>query len=301
MRSTPLLILCVQKLSSFSATIIPRHPSLSYFNRIKNTEIDLELETHSELTVFLPVDPAWESLHPIERLYLESEFATDDLLRILNWHAVGQGNVVWSESFDPGVNRRFSTTHSPNPILTAHIVTTMKGNHLEIVTAPEKVIVNDAELMQPDIYASNGVLHTVSSLLIPERSLKLTPEKFLLALNCTNFVSLLHSVNLTSLINDPSAHFTVLAIGDDVMSLSGNSDLPERGSDELKRALQYHFIPGRWTPKKMKHGLLLETELMEPGLDSGRQVIDIEVTHDHDLTRDAKVRFGGVGTVQDHG
>jgi len=89
--------------------IIPRHSSLSYFNRIKNAEIDLELETLSELTVFLPVDPAWESLHPIERLYLESEFATDDLLKILRGHAVGQGNVVWSESFDPGVNRRFFT------------------------------------------------------------------------------------------------------------------------------------------------------------------------------------------------
>jgi len=141
----------------------------------------------------------------------------------------------------------------------------MKGNHLEIVTAPEKVIVNGAELMQPDIYASNGVLHTVSSLLIPERSLRLTPEKFLLALNCTKFVSLLHSVNLTSLINDTSAHYTVLALEDDVMSLSSDSDLPERGSDELKRTLQYHFIPGKWTPKKMKHGMLLETELKEPG------------------------------------
>jgi len=92
-----------------SATIIPEYSSLSYFNRIKNPEIDLELETLSELTVFLPIDSAWDSLHPIERLYLESEFATDDLLRILNWHAVEQRNVIWSESFDPGVNRKFST------------------------------------------------------------------------------------------------------------------------------------------------------------------------------------------------
>ena len=300
-RSTPLLTPCVQKLSGCSAAVIPNHSSLSYFNRIKNAEIDQELETLSELTVFLPVDPAWESLHPIERLYLESEFATDDLLRILNWHAVEQGNVVWSESFDPGVNRRLSTHSRDSPIFTSHIVTTMKGNHLEIVTAPDKVIVNDAELMQPDVYASNGVLHTVSSLLVPERSLKLTPEKFLLALNCTRFVSLLHSVNLTSLINDTDAHYTMLALGDDVMNLFGDSDLPERGSDELKRALQYHFIPGRWTPKKMKHPMLLETELKEPGLDGGRQVIDIEVTHDHELSKDAKIRFGGVGTVQDHG
>jgi len=95
------------KLSGHPATIIPKHSSLSYFNRIKNVEIDTELEALSELTVFLPVDSAWDSLHPIERLYLESEFATDDLLRILNWHAVEQRNVIWSESFNPGVNRKF--------------------------------------------------------------------------------------------------------------------------------------------------------------------------------------------------
>ena len=99
----------VEKLSGYSAKIIPNHPSLSYFNRIKNGEVDKELEDLSELTVFLPVDSAWDSLHPIERLYLESEFATDDLLRILNWHAVEQRNVIWSESFDPGVTRRFHT------------------------------------------------------------------------------------------------------------------------------------------------------------------------------------------------
>ena len=186
-------------------------------------------------------------------------------------------------------------------MLTTHTVTTIKGNHLEIFTAPEKVVVNDAELVQPDIYASNGALHTVSSLLVPASSLKLTPEKFLLTLNCTRFVSLLHSVNLTSLINDPDAKYTVLAPADDVMTLFGDSDLPEKGTDELRRALQYHFIPGRWTPSKMKHKMLLETELKEPGLDGGRQVIDIEVTHDHTLSSEAKVRFGGVGTVQDHG
>lgn len=182
-----------------------------------------------------------------------------------------------------------------------HVVTTIKGNHLEIVTAPEKVIINDAELIQPDIYASNGVLHTVSSLLVPDGSLKLTPEKFLLALNCTRFVSLLRSVNLTYLVNDPSAHYTVLALADDVMTLFGDSDLPEEGSDELRRTLQYHFIPGRWTPSKMKRAMLLETELKEPGLDGGRQVIDIEVTHAHAMSKETKVRFGGVGTVQDHG
>lgn len=97
----------MEKLSSSPATIISGHSPLSYFNRIKTDEIDLELESLAGLTVFLPENSAWDSLHPIEKLYLESDFAADDLLKILRGHAVAQKEVVWSESFDPGVNRRF--------------------------------------------------------------------------------------------------------------------------------------------------------------------------------------------------
>jgi solute carrier family 25 carnitine/acylcarnitine transporter 20/29 len=60
----------------------------------------------AELTIFLPVDSAWDELESLERLYLESEFATDDLHRILNMHAVVDKTVTWSDSFDPAVNRK---------------------------------------------------------------------------------------------------------------------------------------------------------------------------------------------------
>ena len=110
----------MEKLSDRSATVIPKHPSLSYFNRIKNAEVDQELETLSELTVFLPVDSAWDSLDPIERLYLESKFASDDLLKILYGHAVGENGVFWSESFEPGVQREFSRFTGRNSVFTTH-------------------------------------------------------------------------------------------------------------------------------------------------------------------------------------
>lgn len=46
----------------------------------------------------MPVDSAWKTLDPLERLYLESEFATDDLLRILDMHAVVEKDVRWSDT-----------------------------------------------------------------------------------------------------------------------------------------------------------------------------------------------------------
>ncbi|THH13363.1 hypothetical protein EW146_g6842 [Bondarzewia mesenterica] len=268
----------------FIANVVAHHPSVSYFHKILTPEILDVLNTSSELTLFLPEDPAWDALHHIERLYLESEFAAADLRRIFEMHAVERKRVKWSDSFDPATN-----------------LTTVDGQVLNIVTSPDKVLVSDAELRQRDIYASNGVLHTVSSLLIPPGTLQLTPEKFLLTLNCTHFISLIHSVNLTHLVNDTETKYTILAPKDDVISLYGDDDLPEKGSEELKQLLKYHFLPGQWRPSKLRDGMLLETELDEPGLDGGRQVLEVEVSRSgkRNAESSSSIRFGGASIVGD--
>lgn len=124
----------------------------------------------------------------------------------------------------------------------------------------------------------------------------MTAEKYLLALNCTKFVSLIHSVDLTQLINNTDSKYTILAPKDDILSIFGDIGLPGKGSNELKRLLQYHFIPGRWTPDKLKNGLLLETVLREPGLNDRPQVLPIEV--DSNLA-EKSIRFGGAGVIDD--
>jgi solute carrier family 25 carnitine/acylcarnitine transporter 20/29 len=158
--------------------------------------------------------------------------------------------------------------------------------------------VSSAELVQSDIYASNGVLHTVSSLLISPGALKLTPEKFLLGLNCTSFVSLLHSVNLENLVNNTEAQYTILAPKDDVLSIYGkDGDIPAPGSEELKRLLQYHFLPGRWVPSKLKDGMLVQTALQQPGLADDNQVLNVQVSSVGDKDRDLKIRFAGASAI----
>lgn len=177
-------------------------------------------------------------------------------------------------------------------------MTTIDGTTLEIAVTPEKTKVSDGELIQPDIYASNGVLHLVSSLLIPEGALKITPEKYLLALDCTNFVSMLHSVNLTHLISDTETKYTILAPKDDVLSIFGDSQLPEKGSPELKKMLQYHFIPGHWPVKKLNDGMLLETALEEEGLKGGRQVLSVDVNGSNKKLAKS-IQFAGAGVIGD--
>ncbi|KAF7985327.1 hypothetical protein HWV62_6521 [Athelia sp. TMB] len=261
------------------AKVVAHEPSVSYFHKILTPKITHVLNSTSEVTLFLPVDAAWDALHPLERTYLESEFAADDLNRILDMHAVNTKKVTWSDSFPKNIT-----------------LTTIDGTKIDIVATPGKTTVSSAKLVKPDIYASNGVLHLVSELLIPPGALQLTPEKYLLASNCTKFVSLIHSVNLTHLINSTDVKYTVLAPRDDVLNVLGEDELPEMGSAELKRMLLYHFIPGKWSDKKLKDGVLLETALQDVGLGGGRQVLDVEVSD----KEGKNIRFGGAGTIGEH-
>lgn len=255
--------------------------------------------------MFLPVDAAWEALPYYERLYLESKYATDDLTRIVNMHAVASKKVHYADSFSSGLKCELVVSRKDSE-LTYLTVTTIEGQKLEIAQSEDgkKTTVSSAELVEPDIYASNGVVHTVSSLLVPPGSLQLTPEKFLLVLNCTSFVSLLHSVDLTSFINDTETHWTILAPRDDVIAL-GSSELPPSGSEELKKLLQYHFIPGKQFAKKLKDGQLLETALEEEGLGGGRQVLAVDVheddSKDNKKGKNKSVGFGGAGIIGEPG
>jgi solute carrier family 25 carnitine/acylcarnitine transporter 20/29 len=264
-------------------------------------EIGEFLNSTAELTIFMPVDSAWEFLDPLERLYLETDFAADDLRRILDMHAVLGEAVKWSESFQSSTECKHVQFLSRRFALISQQVTTRYGSSLDITVSSEGTTISGAKLVQPDVYASNGVLHLVSSLLIPPGALRLTPEKYLLALNCTSFVSLIHSVNLAHLINNTDTQYTILAPKDDVLSLFVHG-LPESGSKDLKRMLEYHFLPGLWKPKKLDNEMLLETELHELGLDDGRQVILVEVNDDEKIDAESRhVTFGGAGVSGEYG
>ncbi|TFL06811.1 FAS1 domain-containing protein [Pterulicium gracile] len=279
------------------AQLVTTHPQVSYFARIlqRVPSVITFLNSTQSLTLFLPVDSAWDALHRLERLYLESEFAVDDLQHILRRHAVSDTSdsdlkaserAVYSEQFSKGLN-----------------LTTLSGKPLTIETDSGRTkIGKSAELVQPDLYASNGVIHLVSSLLMKPESLALTTEKYLLALNCTRFVSLLHSVGLQNLVNGTEA-YTVLAISDEVLALYGldlktqvEDGEPDPGGKKLERRLRYHFLSGKWSPESLFNGQLLKTALIEPdGLRGGQQVIKVETEANESGGK--SVRFGGAGVI----
>jgi solute carrier family 25 carnitine/acylcarnitine transporter 20/29 len=282
------------------ATTIANHPILSTFNSFLTKELKNTLSTAPHLTLFFPLDSAWDALDPIERLYLDSGFAEKDIERLVAFHSVndagidGHGSVGWTESWTDGQK-----------------LTTPEGNELRIGFSPDGSIqINEATVVQPDIYASNGVLHLVTDLLFPEGSFKLNVEKSLLALNCTQFVSLLRSADLSHYVDDDhdGQPWTILAPRDDVFSFFTESESETETQlsietkppifPDLKRSLKYHILPGIVNPKDLQDGMLIGTELREVGLGGGRQQLIVSVggkggTITHGKHGNGEIGFGG--------
>ena len=89
------------------ASILKSLPSLSYFTSIIQPSVLEHLSKDSNLTVFLPVNSAWDELEPLEKRYLETPFATNDVNRIVDMHTVISEGVYWSDTFEKGQNCRF--------------------------------------------------------------------------------------------------------------------------------------------------------------------------------------------------
>jgi solute carrier family 25 (mitochondrial carnitine/acylcarnitine transporter), member 20/29 len=171
------------------------------------------------------------------------------------------------------------------------IVTTVEGNQLRISYSVDgSVQVDRSTVIQEDIYASNGVLHVVSSLLTKPETFQINAEKYLLALNATSFVSLLRTANLSHYVDDEhdSQSWTLLAPRDDVIGGSNMNDVVQ----DLGRVLQYHIIPGKLLPAQLTDGMLLGTELREEGLNGHRQRLHVSVA-----TKDGTVQGDSNGAV----
>jgi PGF-CTERM protein len=97
-------------------------------------------------TVFAPTDEAFAK---VPKGVLEALMANKTLLTaVLTYHVVP--GAVMSSDLKDGMS-----------------VKTVEGSDVKIAVGPEGVMVNNAKVIQPDIKASNGVIHAVDSVILP--------------------------------------------------------------------------------------------------------------------------------------
>ncbi|KAJ9099752.1 hypothetical protein QFC21_003750 [Naganishia friedmannii] len=319
------------------AGVITSEPRLSYLSRLLGDELSTtsstadtglpSLSDSRHLTFFAPSDDAFFSRFDHSELkYLESDWGLEGIRRVLGHHLIStaeagktrdvhalKGTVGWRSSFEAKHGKSHKTRGEYfcnwcwllfHKLITAFscdlLVLDIDYNPLEVQVKSGGMTVNETSpVAKADIFASNGVIHIVDRLLLPtEFTLLNSPEKLLLSLNATRFVSLLRMANLseTYTAKHPDQPYTFLAPTDDVLERMDRwgkgwwlrkweslADVKSDGvrelavDEQLVDVLRYHILPGKLSLKDLKDGLLLETELQTERLGGERQRIKVDV------------------------
>ena len=107
------------------------------------------LEGDGPFTVFAPTNEAFDALPPDELQRLLKPANQDELANILTYHVV-EGDVMAADLSD------------------GQMVETIQGEKLKVKINGDKVMINDATVVQADVEASNGVVHVIDAVLIPK-------------------------------------------------------------------------------------------------------------------------------------
>jgi transforming growth factor-beta-induced protein len=191
------------------------------------------LQGDGPFTVFAPTNDAFAALPEGTLDSLLKEENREKLQAVLKYH-VASGAATLADA------------------LKASTVKTVQGEPVSIAFKNGRVRINDAQLLDSDIQASNGIIHAIDSVLLPPESAPESKSIRAVAERAGTFKTLLAAVEaagLTSLIDKEEGPLTVLAPTDKAFAAlpAGTVEtlLKPENLEKLKSILAYHVFSGR--------------------------------------------------------
>ena len=184
------------------------------------------LSSQGPLTVFAPTDEAFAKLGSTVDELLKPE-NRDQLAAILTYHVV-QGRVTAAQVTD------------------LEFAGTLNGQRVDISSGYGGVEIDEASVVQTDIEASNGIIHVIDTVLLPQ-----TRNIAEVATEAGSFGTLLAAANAAGLVPALTGEgpLTVLAPTDEAFNKLGtetiNTLLRPENKERLADILKYHVISGR--------------------------------------------------------
>jgi uncharacterized surface protein with fasciclin (FAS1) repeats len=119
---------------------------LSLLNELGMTE---DLRGYGRFTVFAPTDAAFQAVPApiLARLQADREL----MARVLAYHVVASG----------------ATPLSARDLRSQNTLTTLERSEVQVRRRRGTLYINEARVIEPDIAASNGVIHAIDQVLIP--------------------------------------------------------------------------------------------------------------------------------------
>lgn len=114
------------------------------------TQLDKLLDSKGPYTIFAPSDAAFEALPAGTMTRLLKPAKKDELKAILSYHVV-EGNLTKADLTNQKVK-----------------MVTLEGSTLNIKSSDYGITINDANMITSDIQASNGTIHIIDTVLMPQ-------------------------------------------------------------------------------------------------------------------------------------
>ena len=182
-------------------------------------------------TVFAPTDEAFAALG--EDAIAELLADTDALTNVLLYHVVAGAAV---DSIDATA-------------LYGEMVTMLNEADVTIDVRDGELYINDSKVIIKDIPATNGIIHVIDMVLIPESEEAAEPAGTIVDIaladpQFSTLVTALEAADLVSTLADETAVFTVFAPTDDAFALLGTDTINSLLADvpTLTNILTYHVI-----------------------------------------------------------
>ena len=234
---------------------------------LEEAELLSTLNSAGSYTVFAPTDAAFADLLATLGITAEELLAQPDLSDVLLYHVIS-GKIMSYELVD------------------ASTPATLNGETVT-VDLDGGTMINDANVTDADIEATNGVIHVIDKVLVPS-GFVLQPTQSIvdIALGNENFSILVSALQAAGLVEtlQGAGPFTVFAPTNDAfVALLGALDITAEDlllQPDLSSVLLYHVLSGKFMSSDLSDGMMAETvngEDVEITIPDGVMVNDANV------------------------
>ncbi|XP_035214306.1 transforming growth factor-beta-induced protein ig-h3-like isoform X1 [Stegodyphus dumicola] len=218
--------------------LLARTQSLSTTAAIMaRAQLSNELRDRKPITVFAPVDEAWES---VPQTFMESLMEDPNALKVLlQYHIV---EAQWCSAVTANESE----------------LKTLEGSFLRMSCNSSGQYVNNARIIHGDDKAGNGFVHHIDSVLIPDKVQTLV--EYLSSRSMTYFLKLAEFGGVLPLLQRPDM-FTIFVPTDDAFEALPNDTLSDifNQSSLARSFASFHITPGRQLTSNLIDGQTLST------------------------------------------
>jgi uncharacterized surface protein with fasciclin (FAS1) repeats len=225
----------VHALASVLSLPGPLATALDGYPTLKSLIAAANITLPAASTVFAPAETAFTNLrihNPALFGYLAhgTNESRTDLEMVLRYHALPE--VLYAQDITVG-SRAYNTLAGQSVTISKAVV----NNSIEVTLSSNST---SARVESVNTLASDGVLHAIDSVLVPN-SFAFTVKKILVGLNDTTLLQLLDQANLTTCLSE-NCQYTIFAPSQEAWGKADKSDY-SRTTELLASILKSHIYP----------------------------------------------------------